>query len=362
MKITDRRLAQEKGSVTIFATAALVAMISMVALAVDVGRMMVAKNELQNAADMAALEGAKGFGNYFAPNATQAASKASTAVTTLNKVDKLALQTSDASIITGRWTEGAGFQAITPALNPGEMPAIRVSLSRTSGQGTGAIATFFARIFGVSSFNAGATAVGVLSGTSIEGSAALPIAIDYCYAQNNWNFSSSAPLSGSTITIKSAYADVQESTDPTALCKSGQWTSLYSTVNDANAVKRIMTNGSTEDLDVSKDIHIEPGLKASVYDDIATVLKSGPVAGYLPVVVDSLAAFGTNPNDAVNNKVDLAQKSDHPTVAFVPFQITGVDKKNNTVSGRFLTMTEAETLINEESIRDALTNAPRLVQ
>ena len=123
-----------------------------------------------------------------------------------------------------------------------------------------------------------------------------------------------------------------------------------------------MTNGSTEDLDVSKDIHIEPGLKASVYDDIATVLKSGPVAGYLPVVVDSLAAFGTNPNDAVNNKVDLAQKSDHPTVAFVPFQITGVDKKNNTVSGRFLTMTEAETLINEESIRDALTNAPRLVQ
>lgn len=354
----------ERGASTIFIASSLVLLVSMVAMAVDVGRMMVSKNELQNAADMAALEGAKGFGTFFSPNASQATARANTAVTTLNKVDRLALQSADATIITGRWSEAGGFVAAAPTLNPGVMPAIRVTLNRGSGQGTGPITTLFANVFGVSSYNVAATAVGVLSGTFIEGSAAIPVAIDYCYAQANWNFATKAPISGSTVVIKSAYAD--SSDKEVDQCKSGQWTSLYSDVNDANAVKRIMTNGSSEDLQISKDIHIQPGKKASVYDDIQKVLdmpgNNGTIAGYVPVVVDSLAAFGTNPNDAANNKVDLSAKSDKPTVAFLPFQVTGVDKKDNTLSGRFLTQAEAETLISEESVRNSLTNAPRLVQ
>jgi len=364
MRVRQASRQHERGASVIFVAALMLMLVSVVAMAVDVGRMMVSKNELQNAADMAALEGAKGFGSYFAPNAAQASAKANSAITTLNKVDKLALQSSDATITTGRWSGATGFVAAAPNLSPGVMPAIRVTLNRSSGQGTGPITTLFANVFGVASFNTSATAVGVLSGTFIEGSAAIPVAVDYCYAQLNWNFATKSPISGSSVVIKSAYADTSD--NETDQCKSGQWTSLYSDVNDANAVKRIMTNGSSEDLQISKDIHIQPGKKASVYDDIEAVLNlpgnNGKIAGYVPVVVDSLATFGSNPSDSANNKVDLSAKSDKPTVAFLPFQVTGVSKSDNTLTGRFLTQAEAESLISEESVRNSLTNAPRLVQ
>lgn len=62
------RVKREKGSIFVLVTAGIVAFLGAVALSVDVGYLYVVRNELQNAADAAALAGAQGLmaqpGNY----------------------------------------------------------------------------------------------------------------------------------------------------------------------------------------------------------------------------------------------------------------------------------------------------------
>ena len=84
---------RQRGAVAVMTALCLTALVGITALAVDLGRAWVVRNELQNAADAAALAGAGSLGpNYKSPNWTQAAAKAQSAIT-LNKTEGVALVT-----------------------------------------------------------------------------------------------------------------------------------------------------------------------------------------------------------------------------------------------------------------------------
>ncbi|HZT80786.1 MAG TPA: pilus assembly protein TadG-related protein, partial [Gemmataceae bacterium] len=142
------------GSVLPLLTISLVALCGFVALAVDVGLMVVARTQAQNAADAAAMAGARSIdgspsGNV--ANATLNAQAAAAANTVLGK----SVQTSEVTIRHGAYHYDPTAQKFSPQFPP-QAPdnynLTQATVTRTS-------ATAFARVFGLSAFNVSATAV-----------------------------------------------------------------------------------------------------------------------------------------------------------------------------------------------------------
>src|SRR5262245_43333349 len=119
----------QRGAVLVMVAGTLVMMLAMVAMVVDLGYMFVVRNELQSAADAAALAGA---GYMFplvsnAPNWTAAETQTTNAVA-INKAAGAAL--SNATVETGYWNltgtpAGLRSKTITPGAN--DVAAVRVT-------------------------------------------------------------------------------------------------------------------------------------------------------------------------------------------------------------------------------------------
>jgi Flp pilus assembly protein TadG len=173
----------EKGAVAIVVALLLTVFIGVAALAVDVGYMMVAKNELQNVADAAALAATRRLGAIYEPmvpsavttyicaGADETAVKlAATQVALSNKVAGSNAVIDSADVEIGNWTGATKTFVATP----NQPDAVRVTAKRV---GTSGIGTFFATFFGRDKVPVWAEAVAALSGESTSGPGGLPIPI-----------------------------------------------------------------------------------------------------------------------------------------------------------------------------------------
>jgi Flp pilus assembly protein TadG len=147
--------------------------VMMAAFAIDIGHALVTRNELQNAADSAALSAGRQLGlTYLAlpPGDQQNMSRDLTSleqsqIITSGETASYANKASDVANITiaegevelGTWDLNA--KTFTPTVT--RPNAIRVT-ARRDGAANGPISTFFAGIFGVNSMNVSATAVAAL--------------------------------------------------------------------------------------------------------------------------------------------------------------------------------------------------------
>ena len=128
----------------------LAALCGIVSLAVDFGRVQVAKAELRQAADAAARFGAAGLAN--GGNATRARSNAIAAAAD-NKVDGQSLSLAATDVEVGTWANGT----FSPG---GASPnAVRVAASR------GAVPLVFARLIGISSASVDAVSIARVNAT-----------------------------------------------------------------------------------------------------------------------------------------------------------------------------------------------------
>ena len=136
--ILQKRLREQRGSVLVVVAASMLALTSVVALAIDVGLMTTARLEAQRAADAAALAGAGAF--VGSPGNGGLARSLATQFAAQNKVraDAVTVQEGDIVIDTDALT-------------------VQVTVYRNRERGT-AIPTFFARVFGVNEVNIAATA------------------------------------------------------------------------------------------------------------------------------------------------------------------------------------------------------------
>jgi Flp pilus assembly protein TadG len=310
-----RRAQRQGGAVAIYVALFLPVALGFVALSVDIARELVVRNQLQNAADAAALAGAGQLqwngGSTMWANATSKA----TAAIGLNSADGQTLSTG--TITTGYWNvtgspSGMQSTAITPGAN--DMPAIKVTVSRASGSNGGPIQTYFAGLIGTSTINVSATAVALIAppGTAKPG-ALFPLAITQCMYQNYWNASTGQPmLDPSTgkpyeFNIGSAYHY--------GPCYSGQWTTFDVNANDTQTVDNLIANGNPTSLAIGDNTWIEPGTKTAIYDAVTV-----PSQVLLPVVSD------VSTNSAV------------PIIAFAPFQIdASVGGSGKYIQGHFIT-------------------------
>ncbi len=191
MKRTIKIIGNRNGTVIVFVALTLSALIGIAALAVDVGYMMVARNELQNVADAGALAAARRLGHiyegmgysqqqtYNASGDAAVIEEAAIDVAAKNKAAGKAVTINAAEVIIGTWNP-----TVTPKFTAtmSQPDAVRVTTRRDS-TANGPIGTFFARVLGVNTVNVSATATAALTGetTIAPGGLPLPVGISMAW-------------------------------------------------------------------------------------------------------------------------------------------------------------------------------------
>lgn len=145
-----------RGVSIIYVTVLIVVMFGFISFAVDLGRVQLAKTELQRAADAAARFGAAGLAT-----GTSTARDNAIASAAENAVDGKALELSHDHVAFGKWDSTARtFTTITPPSS--QINAIRVTARRSSADGTG-VPLLFAGVLGASAIDVGSVATAVFN-------------------------------------------------------------------------------------------------------------------------------------------------------------------------------------------------------
>lgn len=143
-----------RGFTLLYAVVATVALLGVLSLAVDLGRVQCAKTELQNAADAAARYAATGLSNGTTLAKAQSAASE-------NKVDGSALAIQAGDVQTGTWNSTTRVFTAT-ASNPN---AVRITAVRSAARGN-ALPLLFGRVVGASQVNLTATAIALMNASS----------------------------------------------------------------------------------------------------------------------------------------------------------------------------------------------------
>ena len=154
---------KESGAVVIVVAICLIVILGFLALALDIGYVMITRNESQNAADAAALAGARQLGeNYHVRAADKTANVVSVSEATagLNRVARRSISQDNVAIRLGMWDQVSGTFAETLA-NPN---AVEATVTRRQGLTSGPIRTFIAGVLGIPNFRMEATATATILG------------------------------------------------------------------------------------------------------------------------------------------------------------------------------------------------------
>ncbi|MBY0231345.1 MAG: hypothetical protein K2W96_18840 [Gemmataceae bacterium] len=155
-----RLRASRRGSIVPLLAVSIVALLALVALAIDIGLLAVARNNCQNAADSAAMAGVRVLnGDASNNNNYSAAAPAAQAATAANKVLGTSLTTGAATVEVGYYAYDSSAQKFQATFN-GTKPASE-SWSAVRATIAASTPTAFAKVMGLGSMNAGATATAV---------------------------------------------------------------------------------------------------------------------------------------------------------------------------------------------------------
>ncbi|MGC3974347.1 MAG: pilus assembly protein TadG-related protein [Nitrospira sp.] len=180
-------LDDSRGAAAVMVALTLTVLLTMGAAAIDIGHALVARNELQNAADAAALAGARTLGIayegmtpaqmaiYTLTGGDQAAIVTAAQTTSaLNQAAAVNVSVNAADVQVGLWNSAT--KTFTPTAN--QPRSVRVVTHR-DGSANGPISTFLANVVGMSSVNVSAAATAELTAISSTPPGALdfPVAI-----------------------------------------------------------------------------------------------------------------------------------------------------------------------------------------
>lgn len=317
LRSNDGRLNLQRGGVAIWFALLLPVLLGFAALAVDLTRLHLVKVELQNAADAAAMGGARSLtdagGDPF--NWTAATAKA-LELARQNVANGAQIQ--DATIETGYWNLQS--RSWSGTFVTGYLPAVRTTIAISDTQNNGPLNLLFAPILGIADSNVEASATAVIAPPA-GGTGLFPLVISRCIFDEYWDSETNMPkLDPETnmVSIFSVYLN-----DPDKACHNGQWTSFDLNKNDRKTIQTLINEGNSNSLGIGDSTWIEPGVKAALYDDVQAWLndntKSHTVALF---VVD-------NPGST---------HSQQSIVAIAGFHIESVVKHGNkgTINGRFI--------------------------
>ncbi|NTW46821.1 MAG: hypothetical protein HGB16_01635 [Chlorobaculum sp.] len=305
----DRRLRLQRGGVVIWFALLLPVLLGFAALAVDLTRLHLVKVELQNAADAAAMGGARSLTDAGGDPFNWAAASAKALELARQNVANGA-QIQDATIETGYWNLQTRSWADTPGT--GYFPAVRATIAISGEQNNGPLNLLFAPVLGIDDTDVEATATAVIAPPS-GGTGLFPFVIGMKMLDHFWDTSTSSPVLKNgvapTINLGSIYTFDGEKV------LSGQWTTFQSDVKNPNVpfVRDLIENGNSTKLSIGDDTYIQPGAKATLYSEVPV----GTTVGMF--IVDEV-----DTDDFV------------PIVAIAAFHIDGYSQGGKYITGHFV--------------------------
>lgn len=338
----------EKGITAVYVALLLFVFFGVAALAIDVGYHRVVRNQLQNAADAAALAACNRLYDRevvtfpASPPDWAAASAEGDSAITLNSADNNQLSTG--TIETGWWDttqSPPGILSPTSSTNPvappnlNYGPGVRVTIAKTVGQNDGPIANFFGPVLGVSTTNASASATAVAASPgSVRPDAVVPVALARDVVNGYYDdYDDMDHL----IAIGSPYMY------PNSLA--GQWTSFNLDRNDVRTVRELIEGGNPTAINCNDNIWIQPGVEDTLYDNRNQPSINNTYAGEDIVfpIVDAILRDNTH--------------SSVPVTGFVGFHIVCA---GDPCQGRTVTINGNQITIgnNEKVILGYFTTAP----
>ena len=289
---------RQRGSVPLWFVLTVPVLLTFGAFAVDIPRVATVRNELQNAADAAALAGASkliagGSGQPDWPNAASATN----AAVSLNESDGVVLKS--AAVQTGYWNlTGSPATLEAQTITPGtyDVPAVQVTVTRGASTNGGTVSLLLGGFLDYLTTPASATAVAVAAAPSTVGAGGLfPIVIDQCVLNQYWDAQTNEPMINPS-TGQPYEFQIGNGHTYSGTCEAGQWTSFLTSANDVPTVRGLIANGNSGPISIGDNIWIEPGVKTTIYSDVPVgVTIVVPVAtqidshSYVPVV--AFAAF-----------------------------------------------------------------------
>jgi hypothetical protein len=273
----------QSGAMAVVAALSIVALLGLVALAIDVGHLMVVKSELQNAADAGALAGARALVPYVTathppqPNWSRGETTGTRTVK-LNKGDGQFL--TNCQVQTGYWNTASKILQST-GIAPGndDVPAVLMTAAKEAGQNGGPVNFFFGPILGIRTSNVRVQALAFIS--SLAGIPAhgggFPLAVPKTLVDQYWYQES--PIS---FRIGSAYHSPE----------GGQWTSFKDDSNNVPTIRDLMENGNPDPLNIGDNIWMQPGTKNTLYGDAKAYVGKTFV---LPVVTTDFDTHSYTP-------------------------------------------------------------------
>jgi Flp pilus assembly protein TadG len=194
-----KKFRSQKGMTAIMMAVCLTMLIGFAAMAVDVGYVMLTKNELQNIADATALWGARWLGdNYRDMTYAQQQAYVCNPGQIISDIQEVALESyaggmdgitiNAGDVRIGTWDPN-GTPPLTQTLNQPDAVSVTV---RRDGAANGPISSVFARVLGLDTFDISADATAALTGQgeSSPGELELPVGISAYffdgYGCNDW--------------------------------------------------------------------------------------------------------------------------------------------------------------------------------
>lgn len=344
----------QRGAVALIVALMMTLLLGFGALAVDIGNLLVVRNELQNAADASALSGA----GYFyqgtpVPNWDLAEQKTTEAIS-LNQVTKVPL--TDGDVRSGYWnlagTPGE-LQLLPMTPTAQDAPAVKVTINKLSGKNGGEVKFYLAPILGINTASMSATAVAVVSSPGNVGPGGLfPVAIGKCMYDNYWDSTATPPgpkndpATGKpyVFNIFSLYHPVGQPN-----CSSGQWTTFADDVNDVASMRNLISNGNSGTLGIGDGTWIQPGTKDTLFSSVNDCSAAG----------DKSCEYETVPVVSL----DASQEAHYsaPTLALACIHILSASKKDKSIQAQMSTKCKTPNSGGVGPAYGALT-PPRLAQ
>lgn len=270
--------AAQRGVVTLMAALMLPVLLGTAAFAIDLAWVRVVRNELQNAADAAALAGAHHL-NSATPStgSWSAAEQQARSSVPLNSAAGAPLQ--QAQVETGYWNpQQVGSQLVllphTPTAQ--EVPAVQVTLRKAEGLNGGPVHTFLARIWSLRGIDTRARSIaGRVAPGRVQPGGVFPLAISQCLYDQYWDRLASPagprldPLTGQPIVFRIGSSYHYGS------CDTGQWSSLQTGSNSASQVRDMIRDGSPLALAINDPIWVQSGTETTLYQAVHSCSEAG---------------------------------------------------------------------------------------
>lgn len=288
----------QRGAIAVMAGLLLFVLLGFGAFAVDFAYAYVVKNEIQNAADSAALNGAACVVKNPSCGNTSLADDAlwkfgedrAAAFVDDNKAEAVALQAGTTEA--GYWNVSSQtFKRMLAGENytpsPSEYRAVRVVISKAGNANGGGAQSFLSRIFGVSEIPLNAQAVAIVAGPSqaLPGGA-FPVVISKCMYDQYWDSANNRPEPATSTSNPSGDSSLDQtigqpwrfnaiSSYHAPNCWSGQWTSFTDPNNDVPTIRNLIENGNQSAVGIDTSVWLQPGTKAALYKDVNDCSASG---------------------------------------------------------------------------------------